>query len=719
MKVYDAKTSFAGGELSPALYARVDLAQYQTGARTLQNFIVMPQGSIINRPGTERAGTKSYSSVKLIPFIFSEDDCRVLVFYNGAVDVYSGVTLQVTIPSSPYSTQHLKKLRWLQSGDVLYLFHPNVPVYTLSRTGGTWVFKQVEFEKGPFEDVNTDPDKTLRFNLINRSEAMFRMRSSFNMSELIASGMLVYVETEIKSYSAQLEIPKDDWVTVKNVFGAFTYRTFGSWWGAVEVQRCRPDGWQDKDESAWEWEDFKTYRTYEDAKENFDFSGDVEEYADHYRFRYSEGGNPYVQLAFNYEGGTISRVFKIHGVESSTSATAFDVDKNTGAVPNTDAWAFGSFNSKYGYPSVGIFHQERLVLAGTPHSPQSIWMSQSASWHDFSTSIPAKDDDAISVTLASKEINEIRGLASRGDLLIFTAGGEWTAKAGSKTDVFTPSSIVITPAGYRGSAGIPPLEVGDVTLFMQRQATTVRSIGYSLDVDGYSSQDISILSEHIFNDNPVQAWSYQQTPWSVVWCVLQDGTCATVTLQKEHQVTAWTRQVFANGKIKDVCCIPGGDQDYVYFAVERSGNIQIERLKKRSNTGSVFLDAGNNKIYSIFESLDWEIRDGHGTIQGRHKFIPAMTIRLSNTQSLKGCIITEQNASSPVLDELQFPGASSPGTSAAPFSGDVRLFPPGGVSRTCRVRLENNAAYPVTILGFFPEVVLYEEDVSDDYATID
>ena len=39
-----------------------------------------------------------------------------------------------------------------------------------------------------------------------------------------------------------------------------------------------------------------------------------------------------------------------------------------------------------------------------------------------------------------------------------------------------------------------PLDVGDVTLFVQRQGTTVRSIGYSLDVDGYASSDISIMA---------------------------------------------------------------------------------------------------------------------------------------------------------------------------------------------------------------------------------
>ena len=44
-----------------------------------------------------------------------------------------------------------------------------------------------------------------------------------------------------------------------------------------------------------------------------------------------------------------------------------------------------------------------------------------------------------------------------------------------------------------------------MTLFVQRQGTTVRSMGYSLEIDGYSSSDISILAAHMFENNPVIA----------------------------------------------------------------------------------------------------------------------------------------------------------------------------------------------------------------------
>ena len=43
--------SFAGGELSPEMFGRIDDVKFQTGASKVRNFIVTPQGPAENRPG--------------------------------------------------------------------------------------------------------------------------------------------------------------------------------------------------------------------------------------------------------------------------------------------------------------------------------------------------------------------------------------------------------------------------------------------------------------------------------------------------------------------------------------------------------------------------------------------------------------------------------------------------------------------------------------------
>jgi hypothetical protein len=710
MKIFDMKTSFAAGELSPLLHARVDLAQYANGAAYLNNFIILPQGGLSKRPGTVSLGEKAYADVRLVPFVFSEEDSCVLAFGDGFVDRYTYTGYRERILGSPYTSSHLARLRWLQSADVLYLFHPDVPIHMLRRETGGWRFEKVELEKGPFEDANTDEEKKLSFTEL--ADFKYDLHANFPLFltyDLLEA--LIKVEVKIKGWSDTFELKNGgtnpggglNWgtpVVVRNVFGAFSYRTTGKWTGTVKVERCLPEGWIGKDEADWVWEEFKEHFSNGGAEENFAFSGVVEEYATHFRFSYA-GPKNRVIVAFDYEGGLIERVLRVKEIISQQQATVEDVEKKGGYIPETDAWAIGAFGPHYGYPSIGIFHQERLVLAATRHSPQTLWMSQPASWHDFSTSIPAKDSDSITVTLASKEVNAIRGLASRGDLLIFTAGGEWAAKAGAKTDVFTPSSIVITPSGYRGSSDLPPLDVGNATLFVQRDGRTVRSLGYSLEMDNYTSSDLSILAEHLFRDTTVQRWAYQQAPWSIVWVVLDDGRLLALTLNQEHQVSGWGRHDLSQSNVVDVCSIPGAGQDDVYFAFSRlGGGVVVERLGRQNDSAGEleWKDSGLHPVHSTVELLEWE-QQVNGTLQGRHKGILVATIRMLRKAEIWVGVMTENNQK---LDCVRF----SP--EASPYIADARVELPGGMGRQCRMRVEHRRPEPLTILGIFPEVDVHD-----------
>lgn len=65
--------SFAGGEISPEMFGRIDDVKYQSGAATLRNMFTKPQGPAQNRPGfryVAATGSTTFKS-RLIPFTFS------------------------------------------------------------------------------------------------------------------------------------------------------------------------------------------------------------------------------------------------------------------------------------------------------------------------------------------------------------------------------------------------------------------------------------------------------------------------------------------------------------------------------------------------------------------------------------------------------------------------------------------------------------------------
>lgn len=89
-------SSFVGGEVTPSVHARVDLQSYVSWLGTCRNFIVVPQGGVKNRSGTQFAArTKTGERVMLLPFKFSQGESYILEFGHEYVRFYrNGAQIQ-------------------------------------------------------------------------------------------------------------------------------------------------------------------------------------------------------------------------------------------------------------------------------------------------------------------------------------------------------------------------------------------------------------------------------------------------------------------------------------------------------------------------------------------------------------------------------------------------------------------------------------------------
>ena len=155
-------TNFTGGELSPRLDGRNDLAKYSSGCSTLENLVVYPHGSAARRPGTTfvSAVKDSTKKTRLIPFEFSTTQTYMLEFGDQYIRFYKdngqilsgGSAYEI---STPYLEAELFDLKFAQSADVMYICHPNHEAEKLSRTGHTsWSLTDVDFLDGPYLDTN-------------------------------------------------------------------------------------------------------------------------------------------------------------------------------------------------------------------------------------------------------------------------------------------------------------------------------------------------------------------------------------------------------------------------------------------------------------------------------------------------------------------------------------------------------------------------------------
>jgi len=88
--LFRLKNSFTAGELSPLMGARLDFDRYKSGSRKLYNMVCLTQGPVTRRPGTRfiydlnRLGIEPGDPhVRMVPFIFNEQQAYVMVFFRG------------------------------------------------------------------------------------------------------------------------------------------------------------------------------------------------------------------------------------------------------------------------------------------------------------------------------------------------------------------------------------------------------------------------------------------------------------------------------------------------------------------------------------------------------------------------------------------------------------------------------------------------------------
>lgn len=191
--------SFAGGELSPSLYSRVDIARYGTSLRKNKNFIVRPYGGVDNRPGLQFISEvkASATTTRLIPFEYSSTIAYVIelgdeyarFIFQGAQVESGGSPVEI---ATPWSAAEIWDVKFTQSADVMYLVHPAHPPQELRRlTAVSFELREFEASYGPFRSINADEAIKVASSAA-LGETTLTSNDEIFSSDLV--GSLVYIE---------------------------------------------------------------------------------------------------------------------------------------------------------------------------------------------------------------------------------------------------------------------------------------------------------------------------------------------------------------------------------------------------------------------------------------------------------------------------------------------------------------------------------------------
>jgi len=259
---------------------------------------------------------------------------------------------------------------------------------------------------------------------------------------------------------------------------------------------------------------------------------------------------------------------QITDVVDTFTATATVIKNLTiAAATATTDWAEGAWSAVRGYPARIVFHERRLFMARTATEPQKLWGSKVFVYDNFALD-GAADDDGLNLALASNESNEIQWLASAKSLIAGTYGGPFIVNSGSSEPI-TPSNANASQQVSFGAEDIVPVGIGNFIYYVQRFGRKLRELFYFWDLDTYKAVDKTIFSPHILGEGIIDM-DYQQNPDTILYCVLTNGTLATLTREVDQEVQAWAKQT-TTGTYSSVAVIPSQTKSYdeVWVIVER------------------------------------------------------------------------------------------------------------------------------------------------------
>lgn len=270
--------------------------------------------------------------------------------------------------------------------------------------------------------------------------------------------------------------------------------------------------------------------------------------------------------AYGYIGGTDGSSFQDRNIQPILSDT-----------PPVGDNPFDAVNR---YPSTVAFHQQRLFAGRTREVPNGVWGSQSTEPENMDRARPAKADDALSFALVGKKVNAVNQLVSMDDLLVLSGDAIW-AVTGAEGNVITASGgIDPKKQAGRGASRLEPLEIDTVVFFQPAKGSSVRTLGFSFEIDGYASNNVAIFSPHLFEDYRIVSWAFLEEPNACILAVRNDGTMLCFTWEQEQQVWGWTPWE-TNGFVEEVAAITENGFDRAYIRVRRTINGVVRRFYER------------------------------------------------------------------------------------------------------------------------------------------
>jgi len=380
----------------------------------------------------------------------------------------------------------------------------------------------------------------------------------------------------------------------QEVIGEWSFKTTGTWTGTWWIQRSLDDGAT--------WSTIKSLTSANDSN---------------YLVEEDEGGvSALIRVLMKASATTYQDDVTLttlttpsYGVATVTTVTDAQnvVATVTTDMPSLDpcvSWQESAFSSYQGYPrSIALF-DNRLLLAGTAKKPQAFFYSEINTYDNFLAATTLADAPFFVETLSDDQ-SAVQWITAQRELFVGTASVEGVLTTRKQDEAQSPENLPIVRWNESmGSAHRAALPMRDSLLILQRGRTVLNMLSYSIDKDGYTGEEVSLLCPQIFSSGVLQM-AHLREPYTGAYVVTEDGTICHMIYEPKLQVTGWCKYTTQGGNFESVAVLPSSlddatlwgsttDEDDLWCVVERTIDGTTRRHIERFTTGNTAKQEDND-----------------------------------------------------------------------------------------------------------------------------
>ena len=491
---------------------------------------------------------------------FRNTDARLALVDSVAIEGAGTFSL----PTS-FTADDLPSLRYVQSGDVIYIASDGRQIKVERRANGAWSIVDYEPIDGPFRVQNVGPATLTASGLtgnitLTASDDVFASGMVGALFSLTSVG-----QTVTAALSAANTFSNSIRITGVGDSRAFALTVSGTFVATVSLQRSFDDAtWADVPSESYT---AFTSKSYDDELDN---------QIVYYRLGIKTGNytSGTADLTLVISSGSRTGVVRLTGYSSPTSASA-EVLTSLGGTAATSDWAEGLWSDHRGWPSSVAIHDGRLWWAGKDKFIGSV----SDAFESFD---PEFEGDAgpIVRSIGFGPVDTINWLLSLDRLTAGTDSNELTCRSSALDEPLTPTNFTPKKSGTQGTAKIQAVDIDGRGLFVQRCGARLYELAYGDNARDYAEDDLTALAPEIAGEGGFLGIAVQRQPDTRVHCWRADGKVAVLLLDRTENLLCWVL-VETDGAVEDVCVLPGIEEDAVYYVVRRTVNGSTVRYLER------------------------------------------------------------------------------------------------------------------------------------------